>query len=143
MDFAFWLIFVCGVCDMCDQTGKTIKMAPSKQLSVCASCTIKLHYLHPKNKVKEKIPNQTASQSLSGLIVQGREEQLIRKEQKLCVVFCDEGFGRKLVWALQRYTSSDIEGPSATFFEVKQHKQVQVQEVEVQGNNRSESTRQW
>ena len=73
-----------------------------------------------KNKVKEKIPNQTASQSLSGLIVQGREEQLIRKEQKLCVVFHHEDFGGQLIWVLQRYTSIDIEGPSATFFEVEQ-----------------------
>ena len=49
--------------------------------------------------------------------MQGREEQLIRKEQKLCVVFHHEDFGGQLVWALQRF---DIEGPSTTFFEVKQ-----------------------
>ena len=52
--------------------------------------------------------------------MQGREEQLIRKEQKLCVVFQHEDFGRQLIWALKRYTSINIEGPSATFFEVKQ-----------------------
>ena len=52
--------------------------------------------------------------------MQGREEQPIRKEQKLCVVFCHEDFGRQLVWAFQRYTLIDIEGPSTTFFEVEQ-----------------------
>ena len=52
--------------------------------------------------------------------MQGREEQAIRKEQKLCVVFRHEDFGGQLIWVLQRYMSIDIEGPSATFFEVKQ-----------------------
>ena len=52
--------------------------------------------------------------------MQGREEQPIRKEQKLCVVFCHEDFGGQLVWAFQRYMSIDIEGPSTTFFEVEQ-----------------------
>ena len=51
-----------------------------------------------KNKVEEKIPNETASQSLSSLIVQGREEQLIRKEQNRCV-FHHEDFGGQLGWA--------------------------------------------
>ena len=43
-----------------------------------------------------------------------------QKRAKICVVFCHEDFGRQLVWVLQRYMSIDIEGPSATFFEVKQ-----------------------
>ena len=49
-------------------------MAQPSHLGIGASCTIKLCFLHPKNKVKEKILNQ-ALQQLGGLIVQGHQEK--------------------------------------------------------------------
>ena len=63
-----------------------------------------------KNLVKDKIPNQTPSQQLTGLIVQS-------KVNKDCIVFRHEDFGRQLVWPLQRYVQVDIQGPEQSFFE--------------------------
>ena len=93
--------------------------AQQKRLGVGASCTVSTRFLHPKNKVKEVIHNQTASQKLSGLIVQGKEEKTIQKAGKECVMFRHEDFGGKLIWALQHYVSIDVEGPPESFFEAK------------------------
>ena len=84
---------------------------------VGASCTVKLRFLHPKNQVKDKIPNQSSSQQLTGLIVQSKAEKIIRKVNKDCIVFRHEDFGRQLVQALQRYVQVDIEGPEQSVFE--------------------------
>ena len=81
------------MCDKCDGCEKPSTMAPWKQLGVGASGTIKLCFLHPKNKVNEVIPNQMASQEISGLIAQKQEFQAIRREQKECVTFHHEDFG--------------------------------------------------
>ena len=94
-------------------------MSPStqrKHLGVGASCTVSIRFLHPKNKIKEVIPNQTASQKLSGLITQGKEEKIIQKEGKECIMFRHEDLGGQLVWALERYVSSNVEGPESAFF---------------------------
>ena len=93
--------------------------AQQKRLGVGASCTISVRFLHPKNKVKEVILNQTASQKLSGLIVQGKEEKTIRKAGKECFMFHHEDFGGHLIWALQHYISIDVEGPPESFFEAE------------------------
>ena len=93
--------------------------AQQKRLGVGASCTISVRFLHPKNKVKEVIHNQTASQKLSRLIVQGKDEKTIWKAGKECVMFCHEDFGGQLIWALQRYVSIDVEGPPKFFFEAE------------------------
>ena len=93
--------------------------AQQKRLGVGTSCTVSVRFLHPKNKVKEVIHNQTASQKLSGLIVQGKEEKTIRKAGKECIVFRHEDFGGQLIWALQRYVSIDVEGPLESFFEAE------------------------
>ena len=74
------------MCDKSVKCEKPLTMAPWKQLGAGALCTVKLHFLHPKNKVKEVIPNQMASQELSGLIVQSQEFQAIQREQKECVI---------------------------------------------------------
>ena len=105
---------------VCVTGGVTIcYMSPStqqKHLGVGASCTVSIRFLHPKNKIKEVIPNQTASQKLSGLITQGKEEKIIRKEGKECIMFQHEDFGGQLVWALERYVSTNVEGPESAFF---------------------------
>ena len=93
--------------------------AQQKCLGVGASRTISMRFLHPKNKVKEVIYNQTASQKLSGLILQGKEEKTIRKEGKECVVFHHKDFGGHLIWALQHCVSVDVEGPHEFFFEAE------------------------
>ena len=93
--------------------------AQQKCLGVGASCTISVRFLHPKNKVKEVIHNQTASQKLSRLIVQGKEEKTIRKAGKECVMYRLKDFGGQLIWALQRYVSIDVEGPPESFFEAE------------------------
>ena len=87
-----------------------------KQLGVGASCTIRLCFLHPKNKVKEVIQNQTATQQLNGLIAQSREVKSIRREDKECIVFRHKDIGGQLLWALERGLVVDIEGPEETFF---------------------------
>ena len=92
-------------------------LVQQKSLGIGASCTVSIHFLHPKNKIKEVIPNQTASQKLSGLIMQGKEEKIIRKEGKECIVFRHEDFGGQLLWALQHYVSIDEEGPESAFFD--------------------------
>ena len=88
-----------------------------KRLGVGASCTIKLRFLHPKNQVKDKIPNQSLSQQLTGLIVQSKAEKIIHKVNKDCIVFRHEDFGGQLVWALQRYVQVDIQGLEQSFLE--------------------------
>ena len=101
-------------------TQKIWTMAPQptrKRLGVGASCTIKLRFLHPKNHIQDKIPNQTASQQLTGLIVQSKAEKVIHKVNKECIVFQHEDLGRQLIWALQRYVQVDIQGPEESFFE--------------------------
>ena len=87
-----------------------------KRLGVGASCTVRLRFLHPKNKVKDVIQNQTATQQLNGLIVQSREVKYIRQEDKECIIFRHEDFGGQLLWALERGVVVDIEGPAETFF---------------------------
>ena len=101
---------------VCDKHEKPSTMAPQKRLGVGASCTIKLHFLHPKNTVNEVIPNQMASQELSGLIAQKWEFQAIWREQKECVIFHHEDFGGQLLWALHSYVSVDIEGAQDMLF---------------------------
>ena len=90
-----------------------------KCLGVGASCTVKLRFLHPKNQVKDKIPNQSSSQQLTGLIVQSKAEKIIRKVNKDCIVFQHEDFGRQLDWALQWYVQVNIQGPEQSVFEEK------------------------
>ena len=60
-----------------------------------------------------------ASQKLSGLIVQGKEEKTIRKAGKECVMFHHEDFRGHLIWALQHYISVDVEGHPKSFFEAE------------------------
>ena len=60
-----------------------------------------------------------ASQKLSRLIAQGKEEKTIRKAGKVCVMFCHKDFGGHLIRALQRYVSVDVEGPPESFFEAE------------------------
>ena len=53
---------------MVHDTKKSWTMTPQptrKRLGVGASCTVKLRFLHPKNQVKDKIPNQSSSQQLT------------------------------------------------------------------------------
>ena len=83
------------VCRMWCVTKIFWTMAPQltcKHLGVGASCTVKLRFLHPKNHVKDKIPNQTSSQQLTGLIVQSKAEKIICKVNKDCIVFRHEDF---------------------------------------------------
>jgi len=92
-------------------------MAPTKRLGVGAECTVSLRFLHPKDKVKQRIPNQTRNQQLSSLIAQGQAQKTIRKQQKLCVVFRHEDFGAQPIWCLPQYAKVDNEGPASAFFE--------------------------
>ena len=95
---------------------KKLTMAPRLHLGVGALCTVKLQFLHLKDKVNEKVPNQSASQSISGLIVQSKVEKSIRKATKSCVIFHHEDFGGQLTWALPRYVTVDVQGPEEAFF---------------------------
>ena len=97
-------------------------MAPQptcKRLGVGASCTVQLRFLHPKTHVKDKIPNQTVSQQLTGLIVQSKVEKIIHKVNKECIMFRHEDFSRQLIWALQHYVQVDIQSPEQSFFKKK------------------------
>ena len=89
----------------------------SPWLGIGASCTIKLQFLHPKDKVNEKVPDQSASQSISGLIVQSKAEKSIWKAVKPCVVLYHEDCGCQLIWALPQYVTVDIQGPEEALFE--------------------------
>ena len=96
---------------------KKLTMAPCLCLGVGALCTVKLRFLHPKDKVNEKVPNQSASQSISGLIVQSKVEKSIWKAAKSCIVFHHEDFRGQLIWALPWYVTVDKQGPEEVFFE--------------------------
>ena len=67
--------------------------------------------------VKDKMPNQTSSPQLTGLIVQSKVEKIICKVNKDCIVFRHEDFGRQLIWALQCYVQVDNQNPEQSFFE--------------------------
>ena len=71
----------------------------------------------PKDKVNKKVANQSASQSISGLIVQSKAEKSIQPAVKSCVNFRHKDFGGQLIWALPRYVIVDIQGPEEAFFE--------------------------
>ena len=92
-------------------------MAPCLCLSIGALCTVKLRFFHPKDKVNIKVPNQSASQSISGLIVQSKAEKSIWKAAKSCIIFRHEDFGGQLIWTLPWYITVHIQGPEEAFFE--------------------------
>ena len=109
----------CVVQGVTGVTGVTMApIAQQKRLGVGASCTVKLRFLHPKNKVKDKVPNQMATQALSGLIAKRQQEKTIRNKSKECMVFWHEDFRGQLVWALGCYITVDIAGPEESLFAV-------------------------
>ena len=110
-------------------------MAPKKRLGVGAECTVSLRFLHPKDKIAEKIPNQTKSQKLSVLVVQERMEKPIRRKAMQCVVFQHEDFGGQLLWCMEKYVKVDVEGPKETFFDAVHVEATQGQEQATQSNN--------
>ena len=90
-------------------------VAPKKRVGIVAECTVSLCFLHPKNKVKATILNQTSTQKLSSLIVQLKEKKTICREEKDCIVFWHEDFNEP-IWCLSSYVKVDVEGPEETFF---------------------------
>ena len=110
-------------------------MAPKKRLGVGAECTVSLRFLHPKDKIAEKIPNQTKSQKLSVLVVQERMEKPIRRKPMQCVVFRHEDFGGQPLWCMEKNVKVDVEGPKETFFDAVQVEATQGQEQATQSNN--------
>ena len=112
-------------------------MAPKKRLGVGAECTVSLRFLHPKDKIAEKIPNQTKSQMLSVLEVQERMEKPIRRKAMQCVMFRHEDFCGQLLWCMEKYIKVDVEGPKETFFEALHVEAMQGQEQATQSNNNS------
>ena len=108
-------------CRTCHKKNKIIPiMAPKKWLGVGAECTVSLRFLHPKDKIEEKIPNQTKSQKLLVLVVQERMEKPIRRKPTQCVVFRHEDFGGQSLWCMEKYVKVDVEGPKETFFDAVQ-----------------------
>ena len=110
-------------------------MAPKKRLGVGAECTVSLRFLHPKDKIAEKIPNQTKSQKLSVLVVQEQMEKPIRRKATQCVVFRHEDFSGQLLWCMEKYIKVDVEGPKETFFDAVHVEATQGQEQATQSNN--------
>ena len=110
-------------------------MAPKKRLGVGAEGTLSLHFLHRRDKIAEKIPNQTKSQKLSVLVVQERMENPIRRKAMQCVVFRHEDFGGQLLWCMENYVKVDVEGPKETFVEALHVEATQGQEQATQSNN--------
>ena len=110
-------------------------MAPKKWLGVGAECTVSLCFLHPKDKIAEKIPNQTKSQKLSVLVVQERVEKAIRRKATQCVMFRHEDFSGQLLWCMEKYIKVDVEGPEETFFDAIPGEAMQGQEQAMQSNN--------
>ena len=111
-----------------------------KHLGVGASCIVKLRFLHPKNQVKDEIPNQSLSQQLTGLIVQSKAEKIICKVNKDCIVFRHEDFGGQLVWALQWYVQVDIQGLEQSFLKKKPRSRLLLLEGTNQHNEPSQAT---
>ena len=95
-------------------------MAPKKHVGIGAEYTVSLHFLHPKNKVKETIPNQTSTQKLSGLIDQSKEKKTICCEEKDCIVFQHEDFNEP-IWCLSSHIKVDVKGPEEWFFPLETH----------------------
>ena len=110
-------------------------MAPKKWLGVGAECTVSLHFLHPKDKIAEKIPNQTKAQKISVLVVQGRVEKPIWCKATQCVMFRHKDFSGHLLWCMEKYVKVDVEGPKETFFNAIHVEATQGQEQAMQSNN--------
>ena len=110
-------------------------MAPKKRLGVGAECTVSLCFLHPKDKIAEKIPNQTKAQKLLVLVVQERVEKPIQHKTTQCVMFRHEDFGGQLLWCMEKYLKVDLEGPKETFLEAIHVEATQGQEQAMQSNN--------
>ena len=110
-------------------------MAPKKWLGVGAECTVSLHFLHPKDKIVEKIPNQTKAQKFSVLVVQERVEKPIRRKAMQCVMFRHKDFGEQLWWCMEKYIKVDVEGPKETFFDAIHVEATHGQEQATQSNN--------
>ena len=110
-------------------------MAPKKQLGVGAECTVSLRFLHPKDKIAEKIPNHTKSQKLLVPVVQERMAKPIWPKATQCVVFRHEDFGGQLLWCMEKYVKVDVEGPKETFFDALHVEAKQGQEQATQSNN--------
>ena len=100
-----------------------------------AECTVSLRFLHPKDKIAEKIPNQTKSQKLLVLVVQEKMEKPIRRKATQCVVFRHEDFGGQLLWCMEKYIKVDVEGPKETFFDALHVEAMQGQEQATQSDN--------
>ena len=110
-------------------------MAPKKRLSVGAECTVSLHFLHPKVKIAEKIPNQTKAQKLSVLVVQERVEKPILHKATQCVMFRCEDLSAQLLWCMEKYIKVDVVGPKETFFDAIHVEATQGQEQAMQSNS--------
>ena len=110
-------------------------MAPKKWLGVGAECTVSLCFLHPKDKIAEKIPNQTKAQKLLVLVVQERVEKPIRRKATQCVMFRHEDFGGQVLRCMEKYVKVDVEGPKETFFDAFHVEAMQGQEQAMQSNS--------
>ena len=88
----------------------------SKWLGVGASCTVWLHFLRPKNKVKEVILNQTGRQETEWVDcpIKGGEIHLSGGHGVHRILTHD--FGGQLLWALERGVIVDTEGPEELMF---------------------------
>ena len=104
-------------------------------LGVGAECTVSLCFLHPKDKIAEKIPNQTKAQKLSALVVQDRVEKHIQHKATQCVMFRHEDFGGQVLWCMEKYVKVDVEGPKETFFDAIDVEATQGQEQATQSNS--------
>ena len=110
-------------------------MAPKKWLGVGAECKVSLRFLHPKDKIAAKIPNQTKAQKLSVLVVQERVEKPIRRKAMQCVVSRHKDFSGQLLWCMEKYIKVDVEGPKETFFDAIHVEATQGHEQATQSNN--------
>ena len=90
-------------------------MSPKKWLGGGAEFTVSLRFLHPKDKIAEKIPNQIKAQKLSVLVVQERVEKPICRKATQCVLFGHQSFGGQLLWCMEKYVKVDVEGPKETY----------------------------
>ena len=52
-----------------------------------ATCSALVRFMHPKAKIKERLPNAAAQDRITDLVVLRAEDRKIKNEDKPCIIF--------------------------------------------------------
>ena len=89
-------------------------------LSVSAKVTVLVSRLHPENLISKAYVNHTKADKVEGLVVVSEGPKLIRREEKLVVIFChppkDQQTEEFDCWTIHRFAHVTEEGEESGLF---------------------------